>query len=275
LSNFVRNGFVPQGYNNFTSDNEPFVLDSNKRALEKAKQNRIAIKSRLAAASGDGFSAGIDAPVAEDPAMNEAVLNDAMYMAKQLREDATNKAMKIVADANAEAEAIREQAKQMGFEEGLKEGKMEAAKRTDEYLANITRERDEIIAAERQKLEEELADDERQMVDISASLIEKLTGILVDDYKPVMMHMINSAISEEDSSKKFVIRVSEDNYGYISDNKDRISGATNPNIEIELYGDAKLGVRQCIIETDNGIIDLSMDVQVKNLVTAMKLLSES
>jgi flagellar biosynthesis/type III secretory pathway protein FliH len=43
---------------------------------------------------------------------------------------------------------------------------------------------------------------------------------------------------------------------------------------MEMYGDAKLDGRQCIIETDNGIIDLSMDVQVKNLITAMKLLSE-
>jgi flagellar assembly protein FliH len=230
---------------------------------------------RKTAEGPDGFSAGIDAPAADGPAMNEAVLNDAMYKAKELREDATNKAMKIIADANAEAEAIREQAKQVGYDEGLKEGKMEAARRTDEYIANITRERDEIIAEERQKLEDELAREEEQLVDVSAKLIEKLTGILVDDYKPVMLHMINSAVSEEDSSKKFVIRVSEENYGYISDNKDRISGAANPNIEIELYGDAKLGGRQCIIETDNGIIDLSMDVQVKNLVTAMKLLSES
>jgi flagellar assembly protein FliH len=268
---------MPMNYgNNITTDNKPFVLDSNQRAEEKEKQHiRAARTPKPAVPGGDGFSAGINAPEADGPAMNEAVLNDAMFKAKELREDASNKAMKIIADANAEAEAIREQARQLGYDEGYRDGKMEAAKRTDEYIDKMTRERDEIIAGERQKLEDDFADDERNLVDIAAGLVEKLTGILVDDYKPVMMHMINSAISGEDSSKKFVIRISETNYGYISDNRDRISGAANPNIEIEIYGDAKLDGRQCIIETDNGIIDLSMDVQVKNLVTAMKLLSEN
>jgi flagellar assembly protein FliH len=261
---------------NLTPNNEPYVLDSNQKAVEKQRQHKLVrtIKAEGGDAPG-GFSAGISASEVEGPAMNEAVLNDAMYKAKELREDATNKATKIIADANAEADSIREKARQEGYEAGLKEGKMEAAKRTDEYLAGITRERDEIIAAEREKLQDELQKDEQQLVDFTAKLVEKFTGILVDDYKPVMLHMINSAVSEEDSSKKFVIRVSEGNYGYIADNKERISGATNPNIEIEIYGDAKLDGRQCIIETDNGIIDLSMDVQVKNLVTAMKLLSES
>lgn len=276
MSNFIRNSVVSAGYGNVTADSKPFVLDSNQRAAEKERQNKVVrpVKPAVPQPGSDGFSAGLAASEAEGVSVNETVLNDAMFKAKEIREDATAKASKIIADANAEAEAIREQAKQLGYEDGLREGKMEAAKRTDDYIASITKERDEIIEEERRKLENELASEEKQLVDISAALIEKLTGILVDDYKPVLLHMINSAISEEDSSKKFIIRISEDNYGYISDNRDRIAGAANPNIEMEMYGDAKLDGRQCIIETDNGIIDLSMDVQVKNLITAMKLLSE-
>ena len=89
-----------------------------------------------------------------------------------------------------------------------------------------------------------------------------------------MFHMINNALTDAETSKKFVIKVSESNYTYISDNYDRLVGAGNSNIDIEIYGDAKLDKSQCIIETDNGIIDLSMEVQVRNLVTAIKLLSE-
>ena len=100
-----------------------------------------------------------------------------------------------------------------------------------------------------------------------------MTGILVNDYKSVMLHMINNALNETETSRMFVIKVSESAYTYISDNYDRLVGAGNPNINIEVYGDSKLDVNQCIIETDNGIIDLSMDVQVRNLITAIKLLS--
>ena len=41
---------------------------------------------------------------------------------------------------------------------------------------------------------------------------------------------------------------------------------------IELFEDAKLSRYQCSIETDNGMIDLSLDVQMDNLITALKLM---
>ena len=76
------------------------------------------------------------------------------------------------------------------------------------------------------------------------------------------------------NSREITIRVGEENYTYIQDNYDRLSGAANPNISIEIYSDSKLNKRQCIIESENGIIDLSMDIQVRNLITAIKMLSE-
>ena len=104
-------------------------------------------------------------------------------------------------------------------------------------------------------------------------MIQKLTCILVDDYKPVMIYMINQVLNEDEDSRKFVIRVSEENYTYIADNADRLSGAANPGITIEIFSDTKLQKGQCQIESDTGIVDLSMDVQVRNLITAIKLLS--
>ncbi len=121
---------------------------------------------------------------------------------------------------------------------------------------------------------DELAQAEQDMVDVSCGLIEKLTGILVDSYKPVMLHMINNALNNTDSSKQFIIRVASEIYPYVADNRDRIIGASNPGVSIEIFGDSKLTSGQCMIESDNGIVDLSMDVQVKNLITAIKLLSE-
>lgn len=280
MSSLLKTGFVPFVMNN-GNNSEPFILDTNERAAEKERQYKVIRSvSRGEDAderSGDRFEemAATSVDTGKAVTMNEAVLSDAMYKAKELREDATNKALKIIADANEEAEAIREAARQEGYNAGLEEGNMEAMRRADVYLQDIQTQQDKQLEAEKQKLEEMYEENQKALVDLSAQLIAKLTGILVDDYEPVMLYMINSAIAEADSSGKFVIKVSEDNYGYISDNKDRILGAMNPNIELEIFGDIKLDGRQCIIETDNGIIDLSMDVQVKNLITAMKLLSDA
>lgn len=176
-------------------------------------------------------------------------------------------------DAKADAEAIRKAAQEEGFAKGLEDGNMEAMRRADEYLEKISRERDQALAQAREEMMENITDTEEQIVDVACKLIQKLTGILVDDYKPVMIYMINQVLNEDEDSRKFVIRVSEENYTYIADNTDRLSGAANPGITIEIFSDTKLQKGQCQIESDTGIVDLSMDVQVRNLITAIKLLS--
>ena len=94
---------------------------------------------------------------------------------------------------------------------------MEAMRRADEYLEKISRERDQALAQAREEMMENITDTEEQIVDVACKLIQKLTGILVDDYKPVMIYMINQVLNEDEDSRKFVIRVSEENYTYIAD----------------------------------------------------------
>ncbi len=268
MSNLFKSGF--QGLQNISS--EPFVIDVNSRVIEKPAKIIRPLEEQNQEEEIEENSAQDDA-VKEDLA-SKVLLDDAMDMAKTLRDDAMLKAAKIIADAEADAENIRETARQEGYNIGLEEGSMEAMKRADNYLANMQKEQEEFIAKQDAMLEEAVIDREHKLIDLSCALIEKVTGILVRDYKPVMLHMINSALNEVETSKKFVIKVSEENYSYVEDNKERLVGAGNPNIEIEIYGDSRLEQQQCIIETDSGIIDLSMDIQTRNLITAIKLLSD-
>ena len=75
-----------------------------------------------------------------------------------------------------------------------------------------------------------------------------------------------------DNSKHFVIKVSEADYEELLERKAEIYGALNPAIHMEIFEDAKLSAMQCLIETDNGIVDISLDVQLDNLITALKLM---
>ncbi len=262
MSNLLKTGF--QGFTSFNA--EPYVIDVNSRTIKTEKDTGKIIRPLEEKNDEEQNDTGETA--------NKVILDDALDMAKTLREDARIQAAKILSDAEKDAEEIRETARKEGYQQGLEEGNMEAMKRADVYLENIHKEQEIVIQEARQQMEEELACSQNQMIDISCMLIEKLTGILVDEYRPVMLHIINNTLSDADTSKKFIIKVSEENYAYVLDNHDRLVGAGNPNISIEIYGDTKLDNRQCIIESDNGIVDLSMDVQIKNLITAIKLMSE-
>lgn len=264
MSNLFKSGII--GLGNMNS--KPYVLDANLRVIEKEASGKI-IRPIEENADAESESAA-----AEDAVSNKELLDDALDKAKDLYDDAREKANKIIQDAYAEADSIRDNARQEGYELGLEEGNMEAMKRADIYLDKLQKEQNELLAENNKKMEECILDAENKIVDVACMLIDKLTGILVKDYKPVMLHMINNALNESEAGRKFIIRVSEDNYAYISDNYERLSGAANPGISIEIYGDSKLDTHNCIIESENGIIDLSMDIQVRNLITAIKLLSE-
>ena len=266
MSNLFKSGF--QGLTNISS--EPFVVDANKRIIENQPKIIRSIEEKEEIEQAEAEKTSNEAT----SVAGNVILDDAMNMAQTIREDARIAAAKIIADAEAEAESIRQTAKDEGYRQGLEDGSMEAMKRADNYLANIQQEQEITLRKQNEMFEERIADTEKKLVDLSCTLIEKLTGILVHDYKPVLLHIINNALSESEASRNFVIRVSEKNYQYVEDNRDRLVGSANPNINIEVFGDSKLDFQQCIIESDNGIIDLSMDIQTRNLITAMKLLSQ-
>lgn len=258
MSNLFKSGF-----HNLTA-NEPYIIDMNLREIKENPTVKI-VRPINEQIMDDLVDHG------ENP---KVILNDALEKATILVDDAKERADKLISDAQIEASAIRERAHEEGYNTGLSEG-LEAAKQQVDDQLQAMRQQNTIAAQKKeQELLDELAYAEKDMVDVACGLIEKLTGILVDTYKPVMLHMINNALNNTDSSKKFVIRVASEIYPYILDNRERIISAANPGVSIEIFGDAKLSSGQCMIESENGIVDLSMDVQVKNLITAIKLLSE-
>lgn len=248
-----------------TSGNStPFVIDTNTRVIGGARKKTEASDVPDEA---EEISEGLKTPE------NQAILDDAMDKAKELRDDAREKANKIIEDAWQEAESIKENAYKEGYETGLEDGNMEAMKRADEYLVNIKNEQEEAKSRMLAKNEAYLDDAEKKLINLTCDLIKKISGIVVDDYKPVMLNMINNALNDVESTSKYTIKVCEESYTYVSDNSERIVGAANPNITIDVFADPKLERGQCIIETDNGIINLSMDIQIQNLITAFKMLS--
>ncbi|MBQ8923667.1 MAG: hypothetical protein IJ053_02615 [Lachnospiraceae bacterium] len=256
------------GYLNFNAlDTTPYVIDGNTKVISPV--NTIGEKNEKA--SDDSMTA--EKTDGADAVKSKAFLDDAVNEAERIKAAAEDEAERIIEAAQAQADEIKENAYKAGFEQGVEEGSSEGQKRADEYLANIKKEQEELAA----KLDEEndayLRDAEHKLVDFTCAMVEKITGILIDDYKPVMFNMINNALNEAEASLKYTIKICEDSYYYVEDNKERIVGAANPNITIDIFSDPKLEKGQCTIETDNGIIDLSMDIQIQNLITAFKMLS--
>ncbi|MDD6402023.1 MAG: FliH/SctL family protein [Lachnospiraceae bacterium] len=267
MSSLFKSGIV----GNINSEVKPFVFDGNSIILDLQNKGKIIRPLEETMQADEDVEEMLKHSSAP---LNQEILDDAMDKAKEVYEDARNRATKIVDDAYVEADVIRENARQEGYDKGLEEGNMEAMRRADEYLAKLQREQDEVLSQNEKRIAEAIKESEDKVLDMACFIIEKMTGILVENYKSVMLHMINNAINDAVTGSEYVIKVSDENYAYIMDNYDRIVGSANPSISIEIFADSKLDKQNCIIESETGIVDLSMDVQVRNLITAIKMLTD-
>lgn len=293
MSNLIKSNFIA------FSKQDAIVIDANKNKIIQAidANNEIAAtgeesmeealaEAMIRDAELEGVDFGDDVltfDTASLPNLQESdnsqlkqISEDVLHAAKQEADEIVNKAHDEAEQLRAQAYDESEQIKQSAQEEGYQKGYQEALAAAQE---EIVRQQD---ALQQQQLDFEteirttkdnlMKETETKMVEILCEMISNVTGIMLDDYQSVLFYMVNHAMEDMDDSKNFVIKVSSEDYKDIVSQKENIYGAQNPNISIEIFEDAKLEPLQCLIETDNGIVNLSLDVQLKNLKTALKLM---
>lgn len=268
MSNLYKSGFV-----SFARDNT-LVIDANKnhviRQLEEQKERQKQQEAEMAAAeSSEGLEPTFQALEVENIDMTEV-----REQANAVFEDAQAAAERLLEDARAKALIIKEEAAQTGHEEGYRKG-MEAAQ---SQLAAQEAELQEHYDRIRQQLEDdyeaELKAAEPKLVDVVCRVLHKITGVLVEDYSDVIVHIIDNTLQGMDNCKKLSIKVSEDDYAEVYSRMDWLQQQVNSNVEMELIADTKLARYQCIIETETGIINCSLEEQLKHLITSLKLLAQ-
>lgn len=290
----IKSGFVA-----FSQD-EKLVINANENRIIKAidaevEEKRIteqtSVEEALAEALimdaelegtdfGDSNVLTMDMTDLSAASVNEEELQST---ANEILQTAEKDAKEIVAKAHDEAEQLRaaafdeaEQLKVQAKEDGYQTGYNEAMQKAEREIAEKEAALEERLNMAEQRMQERevllVKETERKMVDILCQLIPSITGVVVENQKDVLLYMINNAMHDLDNSKHFVIKVSSSDYEMLLERKEDIYGALNPSINLEIFEDAKLSAMQCMIETDNGLVDISLDVQLDNLITALKLM---
>ncbi len=297
LSNLIKSGFVA------FSENNALVIDTNKNHIIENIENSLlqemtAAEESVEESAEEALAAALIRDVGLDEESEEGSITltagmsdgafgiskeeaiqqseEILLTARQEAEEIVNRAHKeaeqMRASAYDEVESIKEQAHEEGYQAGYSDGNHQVIEEYEEKKAQLDArmEQNEQFLVDKEKAL--IAKTEHKMVDLLCQLIPSITGVSIENERDVLLHMINMAMRDLDNSHKFVIRVSCDDYEMLSERKDEIYGALNPAIELEIYEDAKLEAMQCLIDTDNGIVDVSLDVQLNNLIKALKLL---
>ena len=214
------------------------IINSN--AIVAQKIEEMAKKMREQAGTEvdftDGFSQGLGAENVE--AILEEPQADPIEEAKEEAErilsEAKAKADAILNDAQTQKAELLEQAKEEGRTRGYDEGKAKADAEEQEMQRHL------------QQLEESLNTDYRNKSD---------------------------AIMGIEGSKDFRIRVAEVNFEFMENHRHELEERVGEDISLEMIADPMLEENQCMIETDSGIFNCSLGVQLENLIKDLKSLS--
>lgn len=252
------------------------VINSNSRVAERIQELERLQMQNIPTQQGtvDGFVAGLNLEVVdavpEEPELSpEEIREQAKEEAETLLSDAKNHSDALLANANREAELIREKAREEGFEAGQQEGNA----RADAELARMRRQLEE----EKRRLEldyqQKLQEMEPYLVGIISNVFEKVFHVQFDDKKEILIYLIQRVILGAEGTKEFQVRVSLKDYEFVEEHKREITERVGASVHVEIMADAALQERQCMIETDSGVFDCGMDVQLDNLMKALQSLS--
>ena len=259
------------------------VIDYNELIKEKLQ----AIMEANAAdgrAAGDGFINGLTADVVErlttdeeDAGQETAVTEEQINIqiqemkeeAQKLLDNANEQAQQIIEQAQEQIKHLEEEARQRGYKEGQSEAltELEDAKKK---LRQEFCEKSEMLEAEYIQRKKQI---EPALVDVLTGVFEKVILTVAEDDKSILLHLINSTLENSDKSHEFLIKTSPEDYKFLINNQGKIYCAMTKEITLEITPDETLERNQCIIETDGGVFNCSLDIELNNLIKKIKMLS--
>ena len=257
LSNLYKQRFVTSEANSTRVINSNQMVADKLEKLRREEEQARLRAARKAMAEEDGtFTEGIVSEETELFTREEAeqLFIQTNEQTEQLLSEARKQAEGIIQNAGIQAEQLKNQAKTLGYEEGLARGKEEAEQIKIKEMQALSEEREAFL----EEKEQEFKQLEPKLLDVVLQVVEKVFHIQFQDKKEILEYLILNAIHNIKGCKEFRIHASEDNYPYIASHLKDIRTKVGTEYSIEVLTDASLEENKCVIETDSGMFDCSL-----------------
>ena len=285
MSNLFKAGFVSY------DQSEARIIDSNELAnqkieafqeleLKKQRAQMAADEPSYDVSDGDDFIPGIDmeqlSQLTEDQSMLESVPDpqfdmEAMQAEIDLKlQQAQEQADMIINNAHQQAQEIMASAQQQGHQEGYDTGYQEGVAAAQALQADYEQQRED-LEKQYQQIVDEL---EPEMVDVLTQIYEHVFNIELREDKGIILHLLKTTLSRIEPGNDLIVHISSDDYDDVMDQKDELDACiTSPNTTMEIIEDPLLKENECMIESDSGVFDCSLGVELSEITRKLKLLS--
>jgi type III secretion protein L len=161
----------------------------------------------------------------------------------------------LLEQAQQDAETMRTQTqeafeaeKQRGYQQGLEQGKLEIAEQMIDTVSNTL---------------EYLASIEKQVAQIVIQVLRKVLGEFDD--AELTLRVVDNALNAVRNQKEITLRVAPEQVEAINRKIHTLLGNYQSIAFVKVTGDRRLSRGGCILETEIGVVDASIDVQLQAL----------
>ena len=191
-----------------------------------------------------------------DPSCNVLKAEDyAIFLeAQDILETARQQAADIINDAKG----AYQQEKERGYQDGIDESKID---QSDQMLKVVSR----TITY--------LSEVEQSLADILLSGVKKIIGEFDQEYLAV--GLVKNALQHVRNEKQVTIRIPPSQYNMLKAKLNDILADYKGVGFIDLVADQRLSTGDCIMESEIGVVDASVDVQIKALQKRFEQLNSS
>lgn len=190
-----------------------------------------------------------------------SIIEDAKQMYLKIIEEANSEAQSIAAAAAMEARELKSAASENGYKEGYETGYVEGRMEAQSIINDAAEIRDFLDT----RKEDLYMQAEEQVVQLILELSKKVIGEELTQNKESLLSLVNQALQKCAFKKKLILRISPQDSAFIIENKDRICMMVEGISDIDIVPDLSLNQGSCIIETPSGEINSGIDVQIKEI----------
>ena len=280
FSNLYKAGFVHLG-------EDARVIDMNaileKRLKEEAERRSRQPEHELVAAQ-DGFTEGLNAekvdvllePDAEAASLQNASIQEQEQL-KQEIEEARNELASLQAQIEQEKEQAQleiDQMKAKAFEEANEQGYQEGYRKGLDSVQELQKQCEDERLQQEQEYQKKLEEMEPLMVDTLCDVYSHIFKVEAKEHKELVLKLLQDTLLKVDGTGSVIVHVAKEDYAYVQEQKAALlEEAGMQSGSVEIVSDAALARAQCMIETEGGVYDCSLDTELAELKSRLMLLA--
>ena len=188
---------------------------------------------------------------------------------EEIIQNANIEAERIINEANIRCEAMLEHSREEGRKEGYNEGIAQGIKEYQDKLSRLQEEEKQL----QEKFDTDRETMEKELVDVICDVIEKTFFVQFDDTREIILHLADNAIMKANASKTFIVRVSQNNHAMLLEKKDELLEKLGSEVILDIIADPLMEDDACLLETDGGIFNCGLDVQLQSVLKSIRLLN--